>query len=65
MIEDSNHKSHHVSEETLHGLARLLADDAALAALLAFDSGMLAGLPGPVLTPHCYGVTEREAGGWI
>lgn len=32
MINDSNHKSHHVSEETLHGLARLLADDAALTA---------------------------------
>lgn len=33
--------------------------------MLAFRSGMLAGLPGPVRAPRCYGVTERESGGWL
>lgn len=33
--------------------------------LLAFQSGMLAALPVPVRAPACYGVTEREGGGWI
>ncbi len=33
--------------------------------LLAFDSGLLAGLPGPVRAPRCYGVTEQEDGGWL
>ncbi len=33
--------------------------------LLAFHSGLLAGLPGPVRAPRCYGVTEQESGGWL
>jgi hypothetical protein len=33
--------------------------------LLAFQSGTLAALPGPLRAPRCYGVTEREDGGWI
>jgi hypothetical protein len=33
--------------------------------MLAFQSGLLAGLPGPIRAPACYGVTEREGGGWI
>lgn len=33
--------------------------------LLAFQSGMLGGLPDPVRAPRCYGVTERENGGWL
>lgn len=33
--------------------------------LLAFESEMLANLPEPIRAPRCYGVTEREAGGWI
>jgi hypothetical protein len=32
---------------------------------LAFQSGMLAALPGPVRAPRCYGVTGREGGGWL
>jgi len=33
--------------------------------MLAFQSGLLAGLPGPIRAPACYGVTEREGSGWI
>jgi hypothetical protein len=33
--------------------------------LLAFQSGMLAALPGPVRAPRCYGVTGRKGGGWL
>lgn len=32
---------------------------------MAFQSGLLAGLPGPVRAPACYSVTEQEAGRWI
>jgi hypothetical protein len=31
----------------------------------AYGSGMLAGLPGPLRAPHCYGVTEHADGEWI
>lgn len=33
--------------------------------VLAFQSGLLAGLPDPVRVPACYGVTEQDGGGWI
>lgn len=33
--------------------------------LLAFGSGMLGALPGPIRAPRCFGVAEREAGGSI
>jgi hypothetical protein len=33
--------------------------------LLAFDSGLLAALPGPLRAPHCYAVTPHADGGLI
>jgi hypothetical protein len=33
--------------------------------LLAFQSGLLADLPGGLVAPRCYGMTERDDGGWL
>lgn len=33
--------------------------------LLAFQSGLLEDLPGGLVAPCCYGMTERDDGGWL
>jgi hypothetical protein len=33
--------------------------------LLAYQSGLLSNLPGPVVAPRCYGVREYQGGAWI
>jgi hypothetical protein len=33
--------------------------------VLAYQSGLLASLPGPVVAPRCYGVREYDGGAWI
>jgi hypothetical protein len=33
--------------------------------LLAYQSGLLADLPGGLVAPRCYGMTEHDDGGWL
>lgn len=33
--------------------------------VLAYETGLLASLPGPIVAPRCYGVREYDGGAWI